>query len=84
MHAPFNISPLSPRAAHKRENLNNSTGSFIKGEGHRQFLSFVGIIGTQSDFFSCYEFFLSLSFLPVESARRVYTAGMSWLNSSRK
>ena len=29
-----------------------------------------------SDFFSYYEFFLSLSFLPVDSAkRRVYTAG---------
>ena len=32
-----------------------------------------------SDFFSCYEFFLSLSFLPVGRAGRVYTAGKKWL-----
>ena len=33
-----------------------------------------------SDFFSYQEFFLSLSFLPVDSAeKRVYTAGKRWL-----
>ena len=33
-----------------------------------------------ANFFSYYEFFLSLSFLPVDSAKkRVYTAGKRWL-----